>query len=59
MNDKTVPAEKARQGRDGKRVVAVLAIALALAAIAWVGLEFWGESIDPQSVEQSAPAAAQ
>jgi uncharacterized protein HemX len=59
MTNKTIPAEKARQGRNGLRVVAVLVVALALAAVVWVGLEFWGEAIDSQNIEQSGQSADQ
>lgn len=59
MIDKRIPAEKARQGRSGLRVVTVLAVALALAVVVWVGLEFWGEAIDPPSAEQPGQSADQ
>jgi TRAP-type C4-dicarboxylate transport system permease small subunit len=59
MTNKTIPAEKARQGRTSLRIVAVLVIALALAAVVWVGLEFWGEAIDSQNIEQSGQSADQ
>ena len=59
MTEKNVPAEKARQGRSGIRVIAVLIIALALASVVWVGLEFWGEAIDLQSIDSSGQSADQ
>lgn len=59
MDDKSIPAEKARQGRKGQRVLAILAIALALAGAVWLGLEFWGETIDGASVDQSGVSADQ
>jgi hypothetical protein len=52
-----IPTNKARQGRWGFQVLIVLVVALALAAVVWVGLEFYGEAIDTQSTEQ--PGAAQ
>ena len=59
MTKKSISAEEARQGRSGVRVVAVLVVALALAAVVWVGLEFWGEAIDSQNIEQSGQSADQ
>ncbi|MCX7303841.1 MAG: hypothetical protein NTV73_05830 [Hyphomicrobiales bacterium] len=47
-----ISANRAKQGRSGKRVLLVLVIGLALAAIAWFGLEFYGESIATQSATQ-------
>lgn len=55
-----IPTDKARQGRWGYQVLIVLVVALALAAVVWLGLEFYGEAIDTQStgepgaVEQNA-----
>lgn len=43
------PTDKVRQGRWGSQVLIVLIAALALAAMAWLGLEFFGEAIDTQS----------
>lgn len=56
---KTVPTDKARQGRWGSQVLIVLIAALALAAGAWAIAEFYGEATDPQNpgqTEQSQPA---
>jgi hypothetical protein len=52
--DKIIPTNKARQGRWGRHVLAVLIAALALTAIVWAGVEFYGEQIDNQS---DVPAA--
>jgi hypothetical protein len=41
-----VSSKEARQGGLGKPVLTVLIGALILAAIAWVGVELWGETID-------------
>lgn len=43
---KIVSTDRARQGRRGKPVLIVLVSALALAAIVWAGVEFYGEAID-------------
>lgn len=49
-----ISANKARQGRWGFQVlvVLVLALALALTGAVWLGLEFYGEAIDTQSMGQ-------
>ena len=56
MAKNPIPAEKVRQGQSGQRVFAILAIALVLAGVVWLGLEFWGETIDSATVENSAPS---
>jgi len=45
-----IPTNKARQGRWGVQVLIVLVVGLALAGAVWLGLEFYGESIDTQSL---------
>lgn len=52
-----IPTNEARQGRWGFQVLIVLVVALALAAVVWLGLEFYGEAIDTQSTEE--PGAVQ
>jgi hypothetical protein len=52
-----IPTNKARQGRWGAQVLLVLVVGLALAGAVWLGLEFYGESIDTQSAGQ--PGAVQ
>jgi hypothetical protein len=57
---KTVPTEKARQGRWGTQVLVVLIAALVLAAGAWAIAEFYAEATDPQNpgqAEQREPTA--
>jgi hypothetical protein len=58
-----ISGNRAKQGRSGTRVLLVLAIGLALAAIAWFALEFYGETIDSRSDAQpgaiESPNAAQ
>ncbi len=51
-----IPAEKVRQGQSGQRVFAILAVALVLAGVVWLGLEFWGEAIDSGTVENTEPS---
>lgn len=45
---KEMPEKKARQGRLGMPVLAVLVAALVLAAIAWWGAEIYGVLIEPE-----------
>jgi hypothetical protein len=52
-----IPPNRARQGRWGTQVLLVLLVALALAGAVWLGLEFYGESIDSESAGQ--PGAVQ
>lgn len=47
-----ISTNKARQGRWGFQVLTVLIVGLALAGAVWLGLEFYGESIDTQSIEE-------
>ncbi|WP_407864569.1 hypothetical protein [Phyllobacterium phragmitis] len=44
---KTVKNEKAKQGRWGTSVLAVLGVSLLLAFIVWGILEIWGQMIAP------------
>lgn len=53
--EKKIPATQARQGRQGTRILMVLVVGLMLAGAVWLGLEFYGESIDRASSE--APGA--
>lgn len=46
---RNIPASKAKQGRWGSQVLLVLIAGLALAGLVWLGLEFYGESIDSRS----------
>jgi hypothetical protein len=55
---KTIPTDRARQGKGGRQVLLVLLGALALAAVAWLGVELYGEAIDPPASDlpvQSQP----
>ena len=52
---KTIQTNKARQGRSGRQVLFVLVAALALAAMVWAGVEFYGEAIDGPSQGQTTP----
>lgn len=49
---KVVSEERAKQGRDGTRVLLILVVALALAAAAWVGVEIYGSMIDNAAQQQ-------
>ena len=51
---KTLPSEKARQGRGGRQLLFWMIVALILACIVWLGTEFYGQAIDdnpPQKIE--------
>ncbi|MBL8581572.1 MAG: hypothetical protein JNL61_05005 [Rhizobiaceae bacterium] len=43
--NKTIPAEKAKQGRSGRHLLLVLICGLLLAMAAWWGAEFYGALI--------------
>ncbi|MEO9336555.1 hypothetical protein ABFT80_03840 [Mesorhizobium sp. SB112] len=49
---KIVKPEKARQGKRGGQVLVVLVVALALAAIVWIGVEMYGQDIEPANSQQ-------
>jgi hypothetical protein len=51
-----VSTKEARQGGLGKPVLTVLVGGLILAAVAWVGVEFWGEMIDRPEPKTAATA---
>lgn len=52
-------AEEARQGRRGPGLLAWMLVALALAMVLWVGVEFWGEAIAPETSDQPGIAVPQ
>lgn len=52
-----ISGNRAKQGRSGYRVLIVLVSALALAAVGWFALEFYGEAIDSQSDAQPGAIA--
>jgi hypothetical protein len=52
-------ATEARQGRKGTPVLKVLVAALILAALAWGGAEWWGESTDPPAEQTATPPAGE
>jgi hypothetical protein len=54
---KTLPTDKARQGRWGTQVLVVLIASLVLAAGAWAIAEVYGEATDPQNPGQAKQAA--
>jgi hypothetical protein len=53
---KTIPDEKAKQGRTGTHILIVLVVGLILASIVWLGVEIYGDAIDPTpaNLEQKA-----
>jgi hypothetical protein len=50
---KTVPENKARQGRLGRPVLIILIAALLLALAAWGGVELYGEMIKTPATQQN------
>ena len=44
---KTITQDRARQAHWGRRALLILLIGLALAAIVWFGVEFYGQMIEP------------
>jgi len=48
---KTIPPEKARQGRRGRQMLVVLICALILAAVAWVAVEYYARSIETPATQ--------
>jgi len=57
---KKVNPTDARQGREGKPVLVVLLISLAAAALVWIGMEIFGNAIEPEvptNSERSVPPA--
>lgn len=56
---KVVPTERARQGRWGRQVLLVLIGGLALAGLAWMGVELYGESIDDSAIETGLTDSSQ
>jgi hypothetical protein len=52
---KTIPSQKARQGRRGLPILLVLIGGLILAGLVWFGVEFYGETIDTNAtIDQPA-----
>nr|WP_245582453.1 hypothetical protein [Neorhizobium lilium] len=50
-------ATEARQGSTGRPVLMVLVAGLVLAAVAWGGAEWWGESTAPPAERTATPPA--
>jgi hypothetical protein len=48
---RNIPTTKARQGMRGRPVLVVLIISLALVAVVWAIVEFYGQSIKPDPQE--------
>lgn len=53
--EKELPAREAKQGRMGRRVLAILVIALVLTAIAWALADMWGS----REASQTPPMTTQ
>jgi len=51
---KTIPTDKARQGRWGRRVLIILVVGLILAFIVWGLVEIYGRAIEPPQGTTSA-----
>lgn len=52
---------EARQGKEGKPVLIILLVSLAAAAVVWIGIEIFGNVIEPETPansEQSVPPAS-
>lgn len=52
---KTIPGNKAKQGRWGGRILIVLIAALTLTAISWAVAEFYGEAIESGQTQMNRP----
>jgi hypothetical protein len=48
---KTISQERARQAHWGRRALLILVIGLLLAAAVWLGVELYGEAIDPPAAD--------
>lgn len=55
MPKTVIEPEKARQGRNGPRILIVLLCGLALAMLVWWGVEMFGKAIAPDEPAGSAP----
>lgn len=52
-------ATEARQGQKGTPVLKVLVAGLVLAALAWGGAEWWGQSTAPPAEQTATPPAGE
>ncbi len=55
IDKKTFTPRESRQGFQGKPVLIILVISLALAAAVWLVAEIWGESTAPATTETPPP----
>ena len=55
--EQPITGTEARQGNTGRPVLMVLIAGLVLAAIAWGGAEWWGESTAPPAEQTATPPA--
>ena len=51
---KTIPTDKARQGRRGRNLLVILLVGLLLAFIVWAFVEIYGRAIEPPQGGTSA-----
>lgn len=58
MAKTVIEPEKARQGRNGPRILIVLVCGLLLALLVWWGVEIFGEAIAPEEPIGAAPTEA-
>jgi hypothetical protein len=56
--ERKIEPNKARQGRSGWPVLMILICALVLVAIGWVGVELFGEAIEPANTVGGDPSQA-
>ncbi|MFI0847781.1 hypothetical protein [Mesorhizobium sp. IMUNJ 23232] len=56
--EKTIPTDKARQGRRGVKVLAVLVASLLLAFVVWAAVGIWGETIDGSTADNPGGVTA-
>ncbi|RWX77310.1 hypothetical protein EPK99_13225 [Neorhizobium lilium] len=57
LPEQPMSATEARQGSTGRPVLMVLVAGLVLAAVAWGGAEWWGESTAPPAERTATPPA--
>lgn len=58
LDERSLSAREARQGRLGRPVLGVLIVGLALAFLGWAAVEFWGQTLpdDPRPAQVTTDA---